>query len=148
MKKYILLNNIRSLLNVGAIFRTADWAGFEKVILTWFTPIPPRKEINKTAIWAENWIDWEYFENPLEIIENLKKEWFKIITLELTPDSIDFRNFPKIEENICIVVGNEIEWVDKKIIDISDYCIELPMSGKKQSLNVATAAWILMYKFV
>ncbi|MDD4530461.1 MAG: TrmH family RNA methyltransferase, partial [Candidatus Gracilibacteria bacterium] len=91
MKKYILLDNIRSLLNVGAIFRTVDGAGFDKVILTGFTPTPPRKEISKTAIGAEQYVDWEYYEDPTEILKELKKQGFKIITVEQTQKSIDFR---------------------------------------------------------
>lgn len=148
MKKYLLLDSIRSCLNVWAMMRTCDWAGFEKIILTGFTPIPPRKDIAKTAIWAEL-MDWEYYEDPLEIIGTLKKELFKIVVLEQNENSIDFRNFTaKNNEDICIVLWNEIEWVNKNIINLADYIIELPMFWKKQSLNVATSAGILMYKFV
>lgn len=148
MKKYILLDSIRSCLNVWAIMRTCDWAGFDKIILTWFTPTPPRKDIAKTAIGAENYVDWEYFENPIEIAQSLKNSWFKIIVLEQSDKSIDFRNFQKIDGNICIILGNEIEWVRRDLIDLADIAIELPMLGQKQSLNVATSAGILMYKFV
>ncbi len=147
--KIILLDNIRSLLNVWAIFRSCDWAWFDKIILTWFTPFPPNKDISKTAIWAENNVNWEYYENPMEIINKLKKDSFKIIILEQTKNSIDIRNFElKKNNNICLVVWNEINWVKKEIINKADYVIEIPMFGKKQSLNVATAAWILMYKFI
>ena len=147
-KKYLLLDSIRSCLNVGAMMRTCDGAGFEKIILTWFTPIPPRKDIAKTAIWAEM-MDWEYYDDPLEVVDELKKNGFKIVVLEQNEDSIDFRDFKaKDNEDICIVLWNEIEWVNKKIIEKADYIIELPMFWKKQSLNVATAAGILMYKFV
>lgn len=148
MKKYILLDNIRSLLNVWAIFRTVDWAWFNKVILTGFTPTPPRKEISKTAIWAEQYVDWEYYEDPVEILKELKKQWFKIITVEQTQKSIDFRKLEIRNENICLVLGNEIEWVNKKIVELSDYCVELPMLGQKQSLNVATTAGIMLYRFL
>jgi 23S rRNA (guanosine2251-2'-O)-methyltransferase len=147
--KFILLDNIRSLLNVWAIFRTCDGAGFDKIILTWFTPFPPNKDISKTAIWAENNVNWEYYEDPIEIINKLKKDSFKIITLEQTKNSIDIRDFKlKKNNNICLVVWNEIEWVQKEIINDADYIIQIPMFWKKQSLNVATAAWILMYKFI
>lgn len=147
-KKYILLDSIRSCLNVWAIMRTCDWAWFNSIFLTWFTPIPPRKEISKTAIWAENYIDWEYYRDPIEIIEILKKDWVKIIVLEQNKKSIKLNDLEKIDENICIVLWNEISWVNQKIIEKADILVEIPMLGKKQSLNVATSAWILMYKFV
>ena len=148
-KKYILLDNIRSILNVGAIFRTCDGAGYDGVFLTGFTPMPPRKEISKTAIGAEKWIFWEYYQDPMEIIQKLQQEWVRIIALEQDERSVDFRNeiLPK-DEDICIVVGNEIEGVSKEILDIADFHVEIPMCGRKQSLNVATAAGVLMYRFV
>ncbi|MBP8017190.1 RNA methyltransferase [Candidatus Gracilibacteria bacterium] len=147
--KYLLLDNIRSLLNVGAIFRTCDGAGFDKIILTGFTPTPPRKDISKTAIGAENTVDWEYYEDPIEIITKLKNDGFKIITLEQTKNSIDLRNLKSEKnDNICLVVGNEISGVRKDIIDKSDIIVEIPMFGKKQSLNVATATGILLYRFI
>jgi len=147
-KKYILLDSIRSCLNVGAIMRTCDWAGFDTIFFTWFTPTPPRKEISKTAIWAESYINWEYYENPLDIIEKLKKSWCKIIVLEQDKTSIDFREINKLESDICIVLGNEITWVNRDIIKNADILVEIPMLWQKQSLNVATSAGILMYKFV
>lgn len=147
-KRYILLDSIRSCLNVGAIMRTCDWAWFEKIILTWFTPTPPRKDISKTAIWAENYVDWEYAEDPLEIVKELKSKDFKIVVLELSEKSIDFRNISNIDSNICIILGNEITWVNRKLIDIADILVQIPMLGIKGSLNVATSAGILMYKFI
>ena len=147
--KILLLNNIRSILNVGALFRTCDGAGFEKIVLTGFTPTPPRKEISKTAIWAENFVAWEYYKDPLEYIKNLQSEGYQIFVLEQTPGSIDFHLISELKhENICLILGNEIEGVQKEIIDISDYCVEIPMLGQKQSLNVATAAGICMYQFL
>lgn len=147
--KILLLDNIRSILNVGALFRTCDGAGFEKIILTGFTPTPPRKEISKTAIWAENFIVWEYYKNPLSYIQNLQSQGYKIFVLEQTPDSLDFRDIASMEhENICLILGNEIEWVQKAYREIADYCVEIPMLGQKKSLNVATAAGICMYQFL
>lgn len=148
MKKYILLDNIRSCLNVGAIMRTCDWAWFDWIFLTGFTPTPPRKEITKTAIWAQDYVFWEYYSDPIEIICKLKSEWVKIITLEQNEKSINFDKLKKDENSICIVVWNEIWGVNKNIIDLSDIVVEIPMLGKKQSLNVATSAGIIMYKFV
>ncbi len=147
--KIILLDSIRSMQNVGAIFRNADWSWFEKIILTWFTPIPPRGEIAKTALWSENTVVWEFYEDPIEVIDNLKKEWYKIISVELTPEALDYRKyFWKSEDNICLIMWNEVSWVSKELLDISDEHIMVPMLGQKNSLNVSVAAWIVMYAFV
>lgn len=149
MKKIILLDSIRSMQNVWAIFRNADWSWFEKIILTWFTPTPPRWEIGKTALWAEDSVIWEYYENPLEIIDILKKEWYKIYSVELTEDSIDYRTFFwKQEDKICLIMWNEVSWVSQELLEISDKVLMIPMMWKKNSLNVSVAAWIVMYAFV
>lgn len=146
MSKIILLDSIRSMQNVWAIFRNSDGAWFEKVILTWTTPTPPRWEISKTALWSENFIDWEYYKNPFEIIKNLKNNWYKIYSVELDKRSIDYKElFKKNNEKICLVMWNEISWVNKEILDLSDEIIIIPMRWKKESLNVSVAAWIVMY---
>lgn len=147
--KILLLDNIRSILNVGALFRTCDGAGFEKIILTGFTPTPPRKELSKTAIGAENFVAWEYYKNPLEYIRNLREKGYTIFVLEQTPESIDFKSVASMKhENICLILGNEIEGVQKELISLAHHCIEIPMLGQKQSLNVATAGGICMYQFL
>lgn len=146
MSKIILLDSIRSMQNVWAIFRNSDGAWFEKVILTWTTPTPPRWEISKTALWSETFIDWEYYKNPFEIIKNLKNNWYKIYSVELDKRSIDYKElFKKNNEKICLVMWNEISWVNKEILDLSDEIIIIPMRWKKESLNVSVAAWIVMY---
>lgn len=146
MSKIILLDSIRSMQNVWAIFRNADWAWFEKVILTGTTPTPPRNDISKTALWSETFIDWEYFQNPFEIIENLKNNWYKIYSVELDKRSIVYTElFKKNNEKICLVMWNEISWVNPKILDLSDEIVIIPMRWKKESLNVSVAAWIVMY---
>lgn len=149
MSKIILLDSIRSMQNVWAIFRNSDWAGFEKVILTWTTPTPPRNDITKTALGAETFIDWEYFLNPLEIIKNLKSQWYKIWSVELTEKSVDYRELFKEkeekEEKVCLVMWNEISGVSKEILNLSDKVIIIPMRWQKESLNVSVAAGIVMY---
>lgn len=147
--KILLLDNIRSLVNVGAIFRTCDGAGWDRIILTGFTPTPPRREIAKTAIGAENFIPWEYYEEPTEYVQDLKNKGFHIFSLEQTNRSVDFRLVePGQYENVCLIVGNEIGGVSQDLIALSDTCVELPMLGRKQSLNVATATGILLYRFL
>ena len=146
--KILLLDNIRSILNVGALFRTCDGAGFEKIVLTGFTPTPPRREISKNAIGAENFVAWEYYKDPTDYIQSLQTQGFKIFVLEQTPKSIDFQEISFLQhENICLILWNEIEGVQKNFIDIADYCVEIPMRWQKQSLNVATAGGICMYQF-
>lgn len=146
MSKIILLDNIRSMQNVGAIFRNADWSGFDKLILTWYTPTPPRWDISKTALGAQTWIDWEYFENSLEVIRDLKDKWYKIYSVELTDDAIDYRElFNQDNKNIVLIMWNEVSWVSKELLDLSDKKVIIPMRWKKESLNVSVAAWIVMY---
>jgi len=146
MSKIILLDSIRSMQNVGAIFRNSDWSWFEKVILTWNCPYPKRGEISKTALWAETWIDWEYFKDPIVVINDLKKDWYKIYSVELTDDSIDYTNlFWNNEEKVCLILWNEISGVSQKLLDLSDKKVIIPMRGKKESLNVSVAAGIVMY---
>lgn len=149
MSKIILLDNIRSMQNVWAIFRNADGAGFEKLILTWYTPYPPRNDIAKTALGWEKFIDWEYFQDIDQAIEDIKKQWYKIWSVELCEDSIDYKELLNIqEEKVCLIMWNEVTGVQKKLLDISDKKIIIPMRGKKESLNVSVAAWIVMYAVV
>ncbi len=146
MSKIILLDSIRSMQNVGAIFRNADWAWFEKVILTWTTPTPPRNDISKTALGAETFIDWEYYQNPFEILEILRKKGYSIISIELDDRSIVYSElFNRQNDKVVLVMGNEVSGVNKTILDISDEIVIIPMRWKKESLNVSVAAWIVMY---
>jgi len=146
MSKIILLDNIRSMQNVGAIFRNADGSGFDKLILTGYTPTPPRWDISKTALWAQSWIDWEYFEDSLEVIKDLKEKWYKIYSVELTDDAIDYKKlFEEKNNKIVLIMWNEVSWVSKELLDLSDKKVIIPMRGKKESLNVSVAAGIVMY---
>lgn len=146
MSKIILLDNIRSMQNVGAIFRNADGSGFDKLILTWYTPTPPRSDISKTALGAQTWIDWEYFEDSLSIIKDLKKQWYQVFSVELTDDAIDYKElFIENNDKVVLIMWNEVLWVSKELLDLSDKKVIIPMRGKKESLNVSVAAGIVMY---
>ncbi len=146
MTKVILLDSIRSMQNVWAILRNCDWAWFDKMIMTWTTPTPPRNDISKTSLWAENVIDWEYYEKPIDILKKLKKDWYKIWSVELDEKSIDYRELFDIKEkNIVLVMWNEISWVSSEILQISDKIVIIPMRWIKESLNVSVAAGIVMY---
>ena len=146
MSKIILLDSIRSMQNVWAIFRNCDWAWFEKLVLTGHTPTPPRNDISKTALGAQDWIDWEYYKDPFEIVEKLKSDWYKIYSVELDKKSIEYTEiFDKNDEKVVLIMWNEINWVNKKLLDLSDEIVIIPMRGKKESLNVSVAAGIVMY---
>lgn len=146
MSKIVLLDNLRSMQNVWAIFRNADWSGFDKLILTWYTPTPPRSDISKTALQAETWIDWEYYKNPVEVLNELKKDWYKIFSVELTDDAVDYTElFNENNNKVVLIMWNEVAWVSKELLELSDRKVIIPMRGKKESLNVSVAAWIVMY---
>ncbi|MGA9406729.1 MAG: RNA methyltransferase [Bacteroidota bacterium] len=145
---YTLVDNVRSLYNVGSIFRSSDGALIEKLFLAGFTPHPPRKEIDKTALGATSTVPWEYHKNPMEVIARLKKEKIKLCVLELTTESRPYFELKKEHFPLCIAVGNEITGVSKEIIREADMAIEIPMFGNKQSLNVAVAYGIVVYDCV
>lgn len=146
MNKIIILDNIRSMQNVWAIFRNADWSWFQKIILSWHTPTPPRSDIAKTALWSQDYIDWEYYEDIMEILQKLKNDWFEIISVELTDTAIDYRElFNYKKDKICLVMWNEVYWVSEKVLNFSHKHVIIPMNWKKNSLNVSVAAWIVMY---
>lgn len=146
MSKIILLDSIRSMQNVWAIFRNADWAWFNKVIMTGHTPFPPRSDISKTALWAENFIDWEYHKEILTIVKQLKLEGYKIYSVELDERSVDYTElFKQNHDKVALIMWNEIHGVNTKLLDLSDKIVIIPMKWKKESLNVSVAAWIVMY---
>ncbi|MFQ5823988.1 MAG: RNA methyltransferase [bacterium] len=140
-----LVENVRSLYNVGAIFRTADGAGVSKLYLTGITGKPPHREIRKVALGAEDSIAWEYYPNSVELIERLKKDNVQIVVLEAMKESIPYDEanyrFP-----LCLVVGHEYNGVTKEVIQLADILIKIPMKGIKISLNVAVAFGIAVYE--
>lgn len=155
MAKNLLLifDNIRSMENVGSIFRTADAAGVNKLYLTGITPRPPRKEIDKAALGAVDFIKWEYKEDIIELIEDLKRQNVFIIALEQDKDSVPYDKVGEAflldcSENIALVVGNEVDGVNKMVLEMADVIIEIPMHGKKNSLNVAVATGIALFKLI
>jgi len=142
----VLVDNVRSLYNVGSIFRTSDGAMIEKLILSGFTPHPPRKEIEKTALGSTKSVPWEYTKHPIEVIQSLKELGYKICCLELTDKSIHYDEIKKTYFPLCLIIGNEISGISKEIIEHCDLAIEIPMYGIKQSLNVAVAYGIAVFE--
>ncbi len=145
---YGLCDNIRSIFNVGAIFRSSDAAFISKLYLTGYTPYPPRKEIDKVALGATLTVPWEYYKNPIDAIDKLKENKIKICIIELTDSNKTIWDFNKNDFPVCLVVGNEISGVSKEIIDRADFSAEIPMYGMKQSLNVSVAYGIALYEFL
>ena len=140
-----VLNNIRSLYNVGSLFRTADGAGLEKLWLCGITGIPPSPKISKTALGAEKSVPWEYASSARQCIEKLKTEGYEIILLEQTPQSLPVEDF-RPRAKICLVLGNEISGVAEDLLPLCDQALEIPMSGLKISLNVTVAFGIAAYQ--
>ena len=140
----VILNNIRSLYNVGSIFRTADGAGVEKLWLCGITGRPPHPQIAKTALGAEKEVTWEYAEDILLLLESLKKQGYQVILLEQIAESQPYEQF-KPQAPVCLVIGNEIEGVSQDILRLCDTAIEIEMAGLKNSLNVAVAFGIVAY---
>ena len=149
MNIVVICHNIRSRENVGAIFRTSDAFGVGKIYLTGYTPTPPHEKISKTALGAENWIPWEKVSSPVRLIKKLKKEGITVIALEKNKKSRDINtfSFKTPQKPIALILGNEVSGVPKKICDIDDYILHIPMRGKKESLNVAVALGIALYYF-
>ena len=145
---YGLCENIRSIYNVGAIFRSSDAAFISKLYLTGYTPYPPRKEIDKVALGATLTVPWEYYKDPISAINQIKENNIKLCAIELTDKRTtiwdeELNIFP-----VCLIVGNEVTGVSKEILDLCDYSAEIPMYGMKQSLNVSVAYGIAVYEFL
>lgn len=139
-----VLNNIRSLYNVGSIFRTADGAGMEKLYLCGITGIPPAAKISKTALGAEKSVAWEFSKDAISCVRKLKNEGYQIVLLEQTAQSIPFQEFvPKAPT--ALVIGNEISGVSDELLALSDAAVEIEMSGLKISLNVTVAFGVAAY---
>lgn len=140
----LLAHNVRSLWNVGSFFRTCDAFAVEKLYLTGYTGHPPRKEITKTAIGAEEWMPWEHAIDPLPVARRLREEGWSIVALELTPEASDLLSFPAPEQ-ACLIVGHELTGVPDELIELCAHVIKIPMLGKKESLNVAVATGIALH---
>ncbi len=153
IESILVLPDIRSALNVGAIFRTADAVGISKIYLTGYTPRPTdkfgriQKDIAKSALGAETWIPWKYKEKIIPLINKLKKDGYTIVALEQDKRSVDYKKI-KITEKVVIIIGREVEGVDKKILAKCDIIAEIPMRGKKESLNVSVATGVALFRIL
>ncbi|MEX1003703.1 MAG: RNA methyltransferase [Crocinitomicaceae bacterium] len=148
----LILDNIRSLNNVGSVFRTADCFRVQQLYLCGITACPPHRDIHKTAIGATESVDWAYRNSTLEVVEDLKKKGWKTMAVEQTQQSISLQDyFPQADEKIALVLGNEVDGVQQEVIDQCDATLEIPQFGTKHSLNISVCAgvvvWDLFIKF-
>ena len=144
----IILDNVRSLHNVGSVFRSSDAFRVESIYLCGITATPPQAEIHKTALGAEDTVDWKYYEKTQDAVIELKEEGVEVLAIEQVEGSIMLQNFvPKPNKKYAIVFGNEVKGVQQEVVDMCDNCIEIPQFGTKHSLNVSVTAGILIWDF-
>ena len=140
----IVLDNIRSLNNIGSVFRTSDAFRIEKILLCGITAKPPHRDIQKTALGATETVEWGYYENTIDCIQELKQEGYEIASIEQAENTTFLHEYqPK--NKVAIVMGNEVKGVDQQVIDVSDVCIEIPQFGTKHSLNVSVCTGIVVW---
>ncbi|MFC1619336.1 RNA methyltransferase [Candidatus Neomarinimicrobiota bacterium] len=142
---YTILENVRSLYNVGSMFRTADALHLAKLYLCGYTGFPPQREISKTALGSEHTVPWEKHSSAVDLAGDLQEKGMQIVVLEQTTDAVDFWEAP-VRFPVCFVVGNEVTGVSEELVAMADLILELPMAGIKQSLNVATAFGVVGYE--
>ena len=144
----VVLDNVRSLHNVGSVFRTADAFLVKKICLCGITACPPHAEIHKTALGAENTVEWVYYEDTCDALKKLKLEGYRLLAIEQVEGSLLLNDFvPDKYEKYAVVFGNEVKGVLQEAVDICDRCIEIPQFGTKHSLNVSVASGIVIWDF-
>lgn len=142
----VVLDNVRSLNNVGAAFRTSDAFLVEKIYLCGITGTPPHRDINKTALGSTESVSWEYVEEAVELANSLKEEGYKILCVEQVEDSVMLQDFiPSPSSRYCLVFGNEISGISEDLIALADVCLEIPQFGTKHSLNIAVSMGIVLW---
>lgn len=150
---FVLLNDIRSVHNVGSIWRTANAAGVNKIFLSGYTPLPidrfgrERRDFAKVALNSQKSVVWEYAENPVILVKRLKKEGFYIVATEQAKNSVDYKKV-KIKKPVLFMVGNEVEGIPKKLQNLADIVAEIPMRGDKESLNVSVAFGVALFRML
>ncbi|CEN42430.1 RNA methyltransferase, TrmH family [Capnocytophaga canis] len=142
----VILDNVRSLNNIGSVFRTADAFLVEKIYLCGITATPPNKEIHKTALGATESVCWEYAEDTLSVVNSLKTQNVKVISIEQTENAVMLNEFqPQKEQKYALIFGNEVKGVEQKVVSASDRVIEIPQYGTKHSLNISVSAGIVIW---
>lgn len=142
----VVLDNIRSLNNIGSVFRTCDAFLIKRIYLCGITASPPHKDIHKTALGSTETVEWEYAKNTLDVINKLRKENISIISVEQTEDSTNLNDFgPNVNKTYAVVFGNEVKGVSQQVVDASDIVIEIPQFGTKHSLNISVSAGVVIW---
>ena len=145
----IVLDNIRSLNNIGSVFRTSDAFRVEKIFLCGITSCPPHRDIHKTALGATESVDWQYFEKTNDAINLLKEKNYTVISIEQVDTAVQLNDFaPDKSQRYALVFGNEVKGVADEAVQLSDFCIEIPQFGTKHSLNISVSAGIILWHFV
>ena len=144
----LIIDSVRSAYNIGSIFRSADSAGIEKIILCGYCPVPPREDISKTALDADSTVVWEYVKECRDAIKLCKEAGYRVYAVELTDSGIAYDALKASDYPLALVLGNEVSGIDDDCISACDGAIEIPMYGVKHSLNVAVAAGIIIYEAV
>lgn len=144
----VVLDDVRSMYNIGSVFRTCDTFRVEALYLCGICQTPPSTEIHKTALGAEDSVSWKYFKTTLEAVAELKKEGYQILSIEQVEHSTKLQTFiPQEGQRYAVILGNEVKGVHQEVVDISDGCLEIPQLGTKHSMNVSVTAGIIIYKF-
>lgn len=144
----VILDNVRSMHNIGSVFRTADAFLIQKVYLCGITATPPHKEIRKTALGATESVEWQHSEDINQVVTDLKSEGYTVLSIEQTVGSVHLSDFEiHSDKKYAVIFGNEVEGVQQSIINQSDFCIEIPQAGTKHSLNISVCAGIVMWEF-
>ena len=144
----VVLDDIRSMHNIGSVFRTSDAFLVDKIYLCGITATPPHAELHKTALGAEDTVDWKYFESTVDAVNELHKDGFTVLSIEQVEGSTMLNNLVlDPEKKYAIVMGNEVKGVKQEVVDICDGCIEIPQYGTKHSLNVSVTTGIILWEF-
>ena len=142
----VVLDNVRSLNNIGSVFRTSDAFLIEKIYLCGISATPPNKEIHKTALGATASVDWEYAEETLDVVAKLQSENVQVLAIEQAENSTKLDTFfPKKDKKYAIVMGNEVKGVQQEVVNASDLCIEIPQLGTKHSLNISVTTGVVLW---
>ena len=144
----VVLDNVRSLHNVGSVFRTSDAFRVERVLLCGITATPPSAEIHKTALGAEDVVEWQYFADTMEAVASLKEQGYDVFSIEQCNGSIPLQDFAtQPGKRYAVIMGNEVKGVQQQVVDASDGAIEIPQFGTKHSLNVSVTAGMIIWEF-
>jgi rRNA methylases len=143
----VVLDNVRSLHNVGSVFRTSDAFLVEAIYLCGITSVPPHAEIHKTALGAEYSVEWKYFENAIDAVNELKEQGYQLAAIEQAENSLMLDELKLDSSKYALVLGNEVKGVDQEVMNLCDFCVEIPQFGTKHSLNVSVASGIVIWEF-